>query len=57
MTFHFADGNVNRITNAALDDLARIPEYKDLRNPNPKGVMERNIKHDGIHETVSGHTV
>ena len=28
MTFHFADGNVNRITNAALDDLARIPEYK-----------------------------
>ena len=28
MTFHFADGNVSRITNAALDDLARIPEYK-----------------------------
>lgn len=28
MTFHFADGNVNRVTNAALDDLARIPEYK-----------------------------
>lgn len=28
MTFHFPDGNANQITNAALDDIARIPEYK-----------------------------
>lgn len=28
MTFHFADGNVNRLTNAATDEIARIPEYK-----------------------------
>ena len=28
MTFHFADGNVNRITNFVIDDIARIPEYK-----------------------------
>lgn len=28
MTFHFQDGNVNQITNAVTDDLAKIPEYK-----------------------------
>jgi formate dehydrogenase major subunit len=28
MPFHFPDSPVNRITNAALDDFARIPEYK-----------------------------
>lgn len=28
MTFHFPDGNVNRITNSATDELAKIPEYK-----------------------------
>lgn len=28
MTFHFPDGNVNKLTNAALDKFARIPEYK-----------------------------
>jgi len=28
MTFHFADGNANKITNFAIDDIARIPEYK-----------------------------
>lgn len=28
MTFHFEDGNVNRITNSATDELAKIPEYK-----------------------------
>ncbi len=28
MPFHFADSPVNKITNAALDDIARIPEYK-----------------------------
>jgi predicted molibdopterin-dependent oxidoreductase YjgC len=28
MTFHFPDGNANKVTNAALDDIARIPEYK-----------------------------
>lgn len=28
MTFHFPDGNVNKLTNFALDDIARIPEYK-----------------------------
>ncbi len=28
MTFHFPDGNVNKVTNFALDDIARIPEYK-----------------------------
>ena len=28
MTFHFPDGNVNHITNAATDNFAIIPEYK-----------------------------
>lgn len=28
MPFHFPDGNANRLTNAALDKYARIPEYK-----------------------------
>lgn len=28
MPFHFPDGNANWLTNAALDDYARIPEYK-----------------------------
>ncbi|MBQ6128786.1 MAG: formate dehydrogenase subunit alpha, partial [Lachnospiraceae bacterium] len=28
MPFHFTDSPVNVLTNAALDDLARIPEYK-----------------------------
>ncbi|SHI30100.1 formate dehydrogenase subunit alpha [Parasporobacterium paucivorans] len=28
MTFHFPDGNANKLTNAALDEFARIPEYK-----------------------------
>ncbi len=28
MPFHFTDSPVNRLTNAALDDYARIPEYK-----------------------------
>ena len=28
MPFHFPDSPVNRITNAALDTYARIPEYK-----------------------------
>ena len=28
MPFHFPDSPVNEITNAALDDFARIPEYK-----------------------------
>lgn len=28
MPFHFADGNCNLLTNAALDRYARIPEYK-----------------------------
>jgi formate dehydrogenase major subunit len=28
MPFHFPDSPVNRLTNAALDDFARIPEYK-----------------------------
>ena len=28
MTFHFPDGNVNRLTNPVVDDIARIPEYK-----------------------------
>ena len=28
MPFHFPDSPVNRITNAALDEYARIPEYK-----------------------------
>lgn len=28
MPFHFADGAVNELTNAALDQYARIPEYK-----------------------------
>ena len=28
MPFHFTDSPVNKLTNAALDDLARIPEYK-----------------------------
>jgi formate dehydrogenase alpha subunit len=28
MTFHFPDGNANRITNAVFDEIARIPEYK-----------------------------
>ena len=28
MPFHFPDSPVNQLTNAALDDLARIPEYK-----------------------------
>ena len=28
MPFHFPDGNCNWLTNAALDQYARIPEYK-----------------------------
>ena len=28
MPFHFPDSPVNMLTNAALDDFARIPEYK-----------------------------
>ena len=28
MTFHFPDGNVNKVTNAVTDDIAHIPEYK-----------------------------
>ncbi|MCL1918750.1 MAG: formate dehydrogenase subunit alpha [Peptococcaceae bacterium] len=28
MTFHFPDANVNKLTNPALDEIARIPEYK-----------------------------
>ena len=28
MPFHFEDSPVNILTNAALDDIARIPEYK-----------------------------
>ena len=28
MTFHFDDGNVNEVTNTALDRLSRIPEFK-----------------------------
>ena len=28
MPFHFPDSPVNMITNAALDEYARIPEYK-----------------------------
>ncbi|MCR5108398.1 MAG: formate dehydrogenase subunit alpha [Lachnospiraceae bacterium] len=28
MPFHFPDGNANVLTNAALDEFARIPEYK-----------------------------
>ncbi|SHI88713.1 formate dehydrogenase subunit alpha [Parasporobacterium paucivorans] len=28
MTFHFADGNVNEITNSVTDELSGIPEYK-----------------------------
>ena len=28
MPFHFEDSPVNMLTNAALDDIARIPEYK-----------------------------
>lgn len=28
MTFHFPDGNANKLTNAVFDDIARIPEYK-----------------------------
>ncbi len=28
MPFHFPDSPVNRLTHAALDDFARIPEYK-----------------------------
>ena len=28
MTFHFPDGNVNKVTNSATDEIARIPEYK-----------------------------
>jgi len=28
MTFHFPDGNPNHIANNALDNIARIPEYK-----------------------------
>lgn len=28
MPFHFTDGNANWLTNAALDEFARIPEYK-----------------------------
>ena len=28
MPFHFADGNVNHLTNPVYDDIARIPEYK-----------------------------
>ena len=28
MTFHFPDGNANKLTNAVYDDIACIPEYK-----------------------------
>ena len=28
MPFHFPDSPVNRVTNAVLDEYARIPEYK-----------------------------
>jgi formate dehydrogenase major subunit len=28
MPFHFPDSPVNMLTNAALDEFARIPEYK-----------------------------
>ena len=28
MTFHFPDGNVNKLTNPVVDNYARIPEYK-----------------------------
>ena len=28
MTFHFPDGNVNKLTNSVTDDLAHLPEYK-----------------------------
>jgi predicted molibdopterin-dependent oxidoreductase YjgC len=28
MSFHFAEANANRLTNAALDPVAKIPEYK-----------------------------
>ncbi|MCL1880145.1 MAG: formate dehydrogenase subunit alpha [Actinomycetia bacterium] len=28
MTFHFPDGNVNKVTNPVIDDIARIPEFK-----------------------------
>lgn len=28
MTFHFEDGNVNHLTNAATDSFANVPEYK-----------------------------
>lgn len=28
MTFHFDDGNVNHLTNAAIDSFANVPEYK-----------------------------
>jgi formate dehydrogenase major subunit len=28
MPFHFEDGNVNYLTNAAIDSFANVPEYK-----------------------------
>ena len=28
MPFHFQDGNANWLTNAALDDVCKVPEYK-----------------------------
>ena len=28
MPFHFQDGNSNWLTNAALDNIAKAPEYK-----------------------------
>ncbi|GAH36734.1 unnamed protein product, partial [marine sediment metagenome] len=28
MTFHFAESPTNRLTNPALDPVAKIPEYK-----------------------------
>ncbi len=28
MTFHFPDGNANKLTNSVFDDIAHIPEYK-----------------------------
>lgn len=28
MPFHFAEAAVNRLTNAALDPVAKIPEFK-----------------------------
>ncbi len=28
MTFHFAESPANRLTNPALDPVAKIPEYK-----------------------------